>query len=63
MVAGFLLQVEKSKAVVHESDEPNALVDFLDADFLAGESGRGLILLRCTDEQVAIVERRSKAND
>jgi len=34
---GFLLQVEVSKIIVHEADEPNAVVDFLDAEFLAGE--------------------------
>jgi hypothetical protein len=32
---GFLLQVEISEIIVHEADEPNALVDFLDAEFLA----------------------------
>ena len=32
---GFLLQVEISD-IVHGADEPNAVVDFLDAEFLAG---------------------------
>jgi hypothetical protein len=31
---GSLLQVEVSEIVVHEADEPNALVDFLDAESL-----------------------------
>jgi hypothetical protein len=34
---GSLLQVEISVIIVHEADEPNALVDFFDAEFLAGQ--------------------------
>jgi len=30
---------------VHEGDEPNAVVDFLDAEFLAGEHDRDIDLL------------------
>ena len=33
---GLLLQVEVSEIVMHEADEPNAVVDFLDAELLAG---------------------------
>ena len=33
---GFLLQVEVSKIIMHEADEPNAFVDLLDAEFLTG---------------------------
>jgi hypothetical protein len=36
---GFLLQVEVSQIIVHEADEPNALVEFLDAEFLASQTG------------------------
>jgi hypothetical protein len=36
---GFLLQVEISKIIVHEADEPNALVDFLDTELLACQHG------------------------
>ena len=32
-------QVEVPEIVVHEADEPNALVDFLDAEPLTGEHG------------------------
>jgi hypothetical protein len=32
---GFLLQVEISEIIMHEADEPNAVVDFLDAELLA----------------------------
>jgi hypothetical protein len=35
---GFLLQVEISKIIVHEAGEPNAVVDLLDAEFLAGDA-------------------------
>jgi hypothetical protein len=31
---GFLLQVEVSGIMVHEADEPNAVIDLLDADDL-----------------------------
>jgi hypothetical protein len=34
---GFLLQVEISQIIMHEADEPNAVVDFLDAELLAGQ--------------------------
>ena len=35
---GFLLQVEVSQ-IVHEAGEPNAVVELLDAEFLAGQHG------------------------
>ena len=37
---GFLLQVEISEIIMHEADEPNAVVDFLDAELLACQHGR-----------------------
>jgi hypothetical protein len=36
---GFLLQVEVAEIMVHEACEPNAVVNFLDADILAGQHG------------------------
>ena len=36
---GLLLQVEISEIVVHEADEPDPLVDFLDAELLARQHG------------------------
>jgi hypothetical protein len=36
---GLLLQVEVSQIVVHEAGEPNAVIDFLDAELLAGQHG------------------------
>jgi hypothetical protein len=35
----FLLQVEVPEIIVHEACEPNAIVDFLNAEFLAGQHG------------------------
>ena len=32
---GVLLQVEISQFIMHEADEPNAVADLLDAEFLA----------------------------
>jgi hypothetical protein len=34
---GSLLQIDVSKIVAHEADDPNAVVDFLDPDPLTGE--------------------------
>src|SRR5437660_2668088 len=60
----FLLQVDIAKIVIEETDEPNTLVDFLDADFLAGEHGGDVDPLAMHpdtaaggDEDFAIVER------
>jgi len=36
---GLLLEIEIAEIVVHETDEPDALVDFLDAELLAGQNG------------------------
>src|SRR5215472_13678280 len=36
---GLLLQVEISEIVMHEADEPDPLVDFLDAELLARQHG------------------------
>jgi hypothetical protein len=35
-----LFQVDVSQIVVHEAEEPNAVVDLFDAEPLAGEHGR-----------------------
>jgi hypothetical protein len=34
---GFLLQIDETEIVVHEADEPNAVIDFLYAGALAGQ--------------------------
>ncbi len=43
----FALQVEVAEIVVHKADEPNALVDFPDAELLPAGTVEMLILLRC----------------
>jgi len=61
---GFLLQVEISEITVHAADEPNALVDFLDAELLAGQYQGKVDSLAVQaeataggDDDVVIVER------
>jgi len=46
-VAGFLLQVDVAEIVLHEADDPDAFVDFLDADALTAKTVETLIRLRC----------------
>jgi hypothetical protein len=61
---GFLLQVEVSEIIAHEADEPNAVVDLLDAESLARQHGRDVDFLATQAEasasghqNVAVVER------
>jgi hypothetical protein len=42
---GPLLQVDIAEIIVHEGDEPNAVVDLLDAEFLTGQHGRDIAFL------------------
>jgi hypothetical protein len=42
---GSLLQIDVSEIVAHEADDPNSVVDLLDADASAGKHGRGVDLL------------------
>jgi hypothetical protein len=49
----FFLQIDIAEIVIHEADEPDAVVDFLDADRLAGQTKLKLDELRiliCTVE-------------
>ena len=34
----FLLQIDIAEVVIHEADEPDAIVDFLDTDSLASQT-------------------------
>jgi hypothetical protein len=34
----FLFQIDITKIVIHEADEPDAVVDFLDTDGLSGQT-------------------------
>jgi hypothetical protein len=36
---GFLLQIDEAEIVAHETDDPNTVVDLLDAEALTGEHG------------------------
>jgi len=42
---GFLLQVEVSEIVVHEADEPNAVIDLFDSKLLTSQYNRDVDLL------------------
>jgi hypothetical protein len=60
---GLLLQVEISEIVMHEADEPDPLVDFLDAELLTSQHGRDVdpfaVQAQATaggDDNVTIVE-------
>ena len=60
---GSLLQVDVAEIVVHEADDPNAVVDFLDAEFLTGEHGRDIDLFPVHadaaaggDQDIAVVQ-------
>ena len=61
---GFLLEIDEAEIVVHEADDPNAVVDLLDAEALTGEHGRDVDALAMQadaatvgDEDVAVVQR------
>ena len=60
---GLLLQIDISEIIVHEGDEPNAFVDFLDAEPLSCEHGRDVDLLAMHadaatggDEDITVME-------
>jgi len=61
---GFLLQVDVAEIVVHEADDPDALVDLLDSDALNSQDGGDVDALAVHadapaggHEDVAIVQR------
>ena len=63
LVVGLLLQIEIFQIVVHEADEPNAVVEFLDAELLAGQHDGNVDSLAVQaeattgcDDDVAIME-------
>ena len=60
---GLLLEVEVSKIVVHEADEPNAVIDLFDPKLLTSQHNRDVDLLAMQaeapaigDDYIAIVE-------
>jgi hypothetical protein len=42
---GSLLQIDIAQIIVDEADEPNSLVDLLDAEALSGQDGRDVDFL------------------
>ena len=61
---GFLFEIDEAEIVVHEADDPNAVVDLLDAEALTGEHGSDVDALAMHadaaaggDEDVAVVQR------
>jgi len=61
---GFLFEIDEAEIVVHEADDPNAVVDLLDAEALTGEHSRDVDALAMHadaaavgDENVAVVQR------
>ena len=46
---------------MHEGDEPNAVVDFLDTEFLTGEHVEILIFLLCMQMRPQAVTRTSRS--
>jgi hypothetical protein len=56
---GSLLQTDIIEIVVHEADEPNAVVGFLDAGFLTGEHGRDMDLFSLHADAAAGDDPRS----
>jgi hypothetical protein len=60
---GSLFQVDIAQIIVDEADEPNSLVDLLDAEALSGQDGGDADFLAVDadtatggDEDVAVVE-------
>jgi hypothetical protein len=35
---GFLFEIDEAEIVVHEADDPNAVIDLLDAEALTGDA-------------------------
>jgi len=46
VLQGSLFPVDVSQIIVHEADEPNAVVDFCDAEPLSGEHGGTFVSFR-----------------
>jgi hypothetical protein len=60
-VAGFSAQVDMSQIIVHEGDEPDVFVDFLDADPLSRQHGRDVDAFAVNADTAAAVARTSRS--
>jgi hypothetical protein len=58
---GLLLQIDIAEIVVHKADQPNAIVDLLDAKGLASEDNRDVDFLAVQAEASAGVARMSRS--
>jgi len=51
---GFLFEIDEAEIVVHEADDPNTVVDLLDAEALTGEHGRDIDALAMHADAAAV---------
>jgi hypothetical protein len=56
---GFLLQVYIAKIIVHEADEPDAVVYLFDTDSLAGQAGTEIDFLAIKAKAAAVGDHDS----
>jgi len=47
---GFFLQINLAEIVIHKADQPDAVVDFFEADGLTGKRYAEVDLLCCTSK-------------
>src|SRR5579872_4479194 len=53
-VSGRTLQIDITEVVIHEADEPDAVVDFFDADGLSGQTSAEIDFLAIKAEPAAV---------
>jgi hypothetical protein len=58
-VAGFLLGIAEAEIVVHEADDPNAVVELLDAEALTGEHAMAIMSCRSGLELLGDIAARN----
>ena len=51
---GFLLQVYIAEIIIHKADEPDAVIDFFDADGLTGQAGAEIDFLAIKAQAAAV---------
>ena len=58
---GFLFEIDEADIVMHEADDPNAVVDLLDAEALTASTVEMLTRLRCMQMRPQAVTRTSRS--
>ncbi|MBV8810665.1 MAG: hypothetical protein JO033_18510 [Acidobacteriaceae bacterium] len=53
-VGEFFLQIDIAEVVIHEADEPDAVINLLDSDCLTGEAGTEINLLAIKTKPSAV---------